>query len=242
MGDQSKELTIEETQLWWEINDSDIVTEERECDTTVSQQQPLLNTTNEVEEPPGTLVIAFNAAGFPTTSSGSQTDLDSPTYDMMLTMAVDVKNLVLNTKESNIYSSEMINKINNCLERFTPAVKTQAELDKSDYFALERKYAEEKTSWEHTEELLRTIIRKKAKMEKLWKYQAQLANELASNTFERSENKQLKYLALMRRFREIQRLNSDLRFALASYEGEYQPSDEEQGANNPQGADNSQDD
>ena len=38
MGDQSKELTIEEIQLWWEINDSDIVTvpETRECDTTDS--------------------------------------------------------------------------------------------------------------------------------------------------------------------------------------------------------------
>ena len=48
MGDQSKELTIEEIQLWWEINDSDIVTvpEKRECDTTVPQQQPLLNTLN----------------------------------------------------------------------------------------------------------------------------------------------------------------------------------------------------
>ena len=55
MGDQSKELTIEEIQLWWEINDSDIVTvpEERECDTTVLQQQPLLNSTNEVEGTPG---------------------------------------------------------------------------------------------------------------------------------------------------------------------------------------------
>ena len=153
-----------------------------------------------------------------------------------------VKNLVLNTKESTHYSVEMINKINSCLERFTPAVKTQAELYKSDYFALERKYNEEKASWEHTKELLRNIIRKKAKMEKLWKYQAQLANELVGNTLERSENKQLKYLALMRRFREIQRQNSDLRFELSSYKGEYQPSDEEQGANNPQGADNSQDD
>ena len=167
MGDQSKELNLEETQLWWEINDSDIVTvpEKRECDTTVPQQQPLLNTANEVEGSPGTPVNAFNAAGFPTTSSESQPDLDIPTYDMMLTMAVDVKNLVLNTKETNHYNVEMINKINNCLERFTPAVKTQAEIDKSDYIALERKYTEEKASWEHTEELLRNIIRKKAKME-----------------------------------------------------------------------------
>ena len=244
MGDQSKELTIEEIQLWWEINDSDIVTvpEKRECDTTVPQQQPLLNTTNEVEGTPGTPVNAFNAAGFPTTSSESQPDLDIPTYDMMLTMAVDVKNLVLNTKETNHYNVEMINKINNCLERFTPAVKTQAELDKSDYVALERKYTEEKASWKHTEELLRNIIRKKAKMEKLWQYQAQLANELAGNTLERSEEKQLKYLALMRRFREIQRQNSDLRFELASYEGEFQPSDEEPDVDNPQNEDNSQDD
>ena len=153
-----------------------------------------------------------------------------------------VKNLVLNTKESTHYSVEMINKINSCLERFTPAVKTQAELDKSDYFALERKYTEEKASWEHTEELLRNIIRKKAKMEKLWKYQAQLANELAGKTLERSEKNQLKYLALMRRLREIQRQNSDLRFELASYEGEYQPSDEEPDVDNPQDEDNSQDD
>ena len=44
-----KKLTVEEIQLWWEINDSDIVTipEEQQCETTMSQQQPLFATTNE---------------------------------------------------------------------------------------------------------------------------------------------------------------------------------------------------
>ena len=76
MSDQSKELTVEEIHLWWEINDSDIVTvpEEQEHDTTMSQQQTLFATTNEVKRTPGTPENAFNEAGFPTTSSGSQTD------------------------------------------------------------------------------------------------------------------------------------------------------------------------
>ena len=101
-----------------------------------------------------------------------------------------------------------------------PNINSESEIAQAKYDVLELKYTSERESWNNTEKLLRSIIQKKLEANRHWQRQAEAATNLCEASLESEENWKLRYLALLRRHRELETRNSNLRFALASYEGE----------------------